>query len=69
MARPAADVASRPQTLLVLGTESHVPNARQLERYRAGLRGDLTELELHSGHSVLWDAFDATADAVARFLA
>jgi lipase len=69
MARPPADIASRPHTLLVLGSESHVPNAGQVERYRAGLGRDLTVLELRSGHSLLWDAFDETADAVARFVA
>jgi lipase len=69
MARPPAEIASRPPTLLVLGSESHVPNEGQRERYRTGLRGDLTEVELPAGHSLLWDAFDATADAVERFVA
>jgi lipase len=68
MARPAAAVAKLP-TLLILGSESHVPNAEHAERYRDTLGDGLTAVELRSGHTVLWDAFDATADAVARFVA
>ena len=67
MARPAAEIAQLP-TLLVLGSESYVPNAGQPERYRDVLGDQLRFVELHSGHSVLWDAFDETADAVASFL-
>jgi lipase len=61
MARPAPDVAPVP-TLLVLGTESYVPN--DPARYGAAA----TVVELHSGHSVLWDAFEETAEAVARHI-
>ena len=67
MARPAVEVAQLP-TLLVLGSESYVPNDGQPERYRDALGDQLRFVELHSGHSVLWDAFDETADAVASFL-
>jgi lipase len=67
MARPAPEVAQLP-TLLVLGGESYVPNDEQVARYRDAL-GDSLRLErLYSGHSVLWDAFDETAAAVASFL-
>jgi lipase len=70
MARPAADIATRPSTLLLLGSShSHVPNQGQIERYRAALRSELTVVEVRSGHSVLWDAFEATADAIERFVA
>jgi lipase len=62
MARPAPPPAPVP-TLLVLGSESFVPN--DPSRYGPGLE----LLELHSGHSLLWDAFEETADAVARFVA
>jgi lipase len=68
MARPAADVAPLP-TLLLLGTESYVPNEAQLGRYRDALGDGLVALEVHSGHNLLWDAFGETADAVARFVA
>jgi hypothetical protein len=40
----------------------------QLEAYRLAL-GDLIEIvAVRGGHVVYWDAFDATADAVERFL-
>jgi lipase len=67
MARPEVEVAELP-TLLVLGSESYVPNREQVPRYRAALGDMLRLVELHSGHSVLWDAFDETASAVASFL-
>jgi lipase len=68
MARPAVDVAAVP-TLLMLGTESYVPNDRQVERYRDALGDRLTALEIRAGHNLLWDAFEETADAVAGFVA
>jgi lipase len=68
MARPAPPVAELP-TLFVLGTESYVPNDEHVRRYRAALGDDLGLLEIRSGHSLLWDAFGETADAVARFVA
>jgi lipase len=61
MARPAPDVAPVP-TLLVLGTESYVPN----DPARFGAAA--TVVQVRSGHSVLWDAFEETAEAVARHL-
>jgi lipase len=61
MARPAPPPAPVP-TLLLLGSESHVPN--DPSRYR-----DAELITVHSGHSVLWDAFDETAGAVARLVA
>jgi hypothetical protein len=61
MARRPPDVAPIP-TLLVLGTESYVPN--DPSRFGAAA----TVVELHSGHSVLWDAFEETAEAVARHI-
>jgi lipase len=67
MARRAVEVADVP-TLLVLGTESYVPNAEQVRRYREALGEGLWLEQLHSGHSVLWDAFDECAAAVASFL-
>jgi lipase len=67
MARPAAPVAPVP-TLLVLGTESYVPNDEQSARYRQALGDDLRLVEVRSGHSLLWDAFEETAGAVASFL-
>jgi lipase len=69
MARPEAEPARVP-TLLVLGSESHVPNAGQADRYRSALGYELfSATTLRSGHSLLWDALGETADAVTRFLA
>jgi lipase len=68
MARPAVEVASVP-TLLVLGTQSYVPNDGQRERYSQALGHELVALEIESGHSVLWDAFGEAATAVAQFVA
>lgn len=66
MARPAPAPAPVP-TLLLTGSESQVPN--DPDRYRRAL-GERAEIgEIRSGHSLLWDDFDATAAAVARFLA
>ncbi len=56
MARPAPPPTARP-TLNVTGDASWVPPDG---------RGE--SVVLHSGHPVLWDAFDATAEAVARHI-
>ena len=56
MARPAPPAAEQP-TLSVVGDRSWVPRAE---------RGEVAELR--SGHRVLWDAFDETAEAVERHL-
>ena len=68
MASDPPDVARLP-TLMVIGEESWIPNDEQLTRYEAALGQDLTVVRVDSGHTVLWDAFDETADAVAGFLA
>jgi lipase len=67
MARPAVAPARVP-TLLVLGTESYVPNDEGAARYEDALGDDLTLVRLRSGHSVIWDAFDETADCVCNHL-
>jgi lipase len=56
-------------TLLVLGERSYVPYDHLLEAHQAAL-GDFLEVRvLPGGHTVLWDALDETAEAVAAFLA
>jgi hypothetical protein len=40
-----------------------------VEIYRAALGDRLEVLVVPAGHSVLWDAFGETADAIERFLA
>jgi lipase len=62
-----ADV--RVPTLLVLGADSYLPYDHLLDAHREAL-GDLLEVvTVPGGHTVLWDALDETADAVASFLA
>jgi lipase len=63
---PFEDV--RIPTLLVLGEDSYLPYDHLLDAHRAAL-GDLLEVVVvPGGHSVLWDAFEETAAAVAGFL-
>ena len=58
----------RVPTLLLLGESSYVPYDHLLEAHQAAL-GDLLEVRvLRGGHTVLWDAFEETAKAVAEFL-
>ena len=70
------EMASRPPrfedvrvpTLLVLGERSYLPYDDLLDAHRAAL-GDLLEVVVvPGGHSVLWDAFEIAAEAIADFL-
>jgi lipase len=55
-------------TLLVLGERSYLPYDHLLTAHRSAL-GDLLEVVVvPGGHTVLWDALDDTAAAIARFL-
>ncbi len=64
---PFSDV--RVPTLLVLGADSYLPYDHLLDAHRDAL-GDLLEVvTVPGGHTVLWDALDETADAIAQFLA
>ena len=67
MAAEPPEVARLP-TLIVVGQDSYIPTDEQVTRYEAALADDLTVVRVDSGHSVLWDAFDETADAVAEFV-
>ena len=49
-------------TLVVVGERSWIPVG-------VPRKGTVTSVSVPGGHSVLWDDFDATADAIARFLA
>jgi lipase len=63
---PFEDV--RVPTLLVLGERSYLPYDHLLDAHRAAL-GDLLEVVVvPGGHSVLWDALDESAEAIADFL-
>ena len=67
-APPPFDAVCVP-TLLVLGSESYLPYDHLLDDHRAAL-GDLLEVVVvPGGHTVLWDALEESAGAVARFLA
>jgi lipase len=59
----------RVQTLLVVGAQSKIVSAGESELYRAALGGLLSVAVVPGGHSVLWDAFDETANAIETFLA
>lgn len=59
----------RVPTLLVLGETSYLPYDHLLDAHREAL-GDLLEVVVvPGGHTVLWDALEETAAAVASFLA
>ena len=67
MARPAPPPVPVP-TLFVLGARSYLVFDEQVDRYRDEL-GDLLEVvTVPGGHTVFWDAFDETGDAVGAFL-
>jgi lipase len=58
----------RVPTLLVLGERSYVRYDHLLEAHQAAL-GELLDVRiLPGGHTVLWDALEETAEAVAGFL-
>jgi len=66
-APPAFDRVRTP-TLVVLGETSYLPYDHLLDAHREAL-GDLLEVVVvPGGHTVLWDALEETAQAVARFL-
>ena len=55
-------------TLIVAGLASKFVSVGEVEHYRASLGDKLEVVVVPAGHSVLWDAFDETADAIERFL-
>jgi lipase len=58
----------RVPTLLVLGERSYLPYDHLLEAHRSAL-GDLLEVVVvPGGHSILWDAFEETAEVIADFV-
>jgi lipase len=61
--------ALRVPTLLVVGAHSKIVSAGEAELYRRALGELLRVVVVPGGHSVLWDAFDETADAIETFLA
>lgn len=67
MAGPPPPVALVP-TLLVLGAQSWLLLDDHLERLRDALGDLLQVVEVPGGHTVLWDAFPASAGAIEQFL-
>ena len=58
----------RVPTLLVLGERSYLPYDHLMDSHRAAI-GDLLEVVVvPGGHTVLWDAFDESAAAIAAFV-
>jgi pimeloyl-ACP methyl ester carboxylesterase len=55
-------------TLIVAGLASKFVSVGEVEHYRAVLGEKLQVVVVPAGHSVLWDAFDETADAIEGFL-
>ncbi|MGI8421408.1 MAG: alpha/beta fold hydrolase [Gaiellaceae bacterium] len=60
MARPAPPLPRAP-TLVVLGADSYLP-------YVGATEPQVEVVTVPGGHTVLWDAFEETAEAVERFL-
>jgi lipase len=58
----------RVPTLLVLGERSYLSYDHLLDAHQVALRDLLEVVVVPGGHSVLWDAFEETAAAVAEFL-
>ena len=59
----------RVPTLLVLGERSYLSYDHLLDEHQAALGNLLEVVVVPGGHSVLWDAFEETAAAIAEFLA
>jgi lipase len=59
----------RVPTLLVLGKRSWLLLDEQAAAYREALGDLLSVVQVPGGHTVLWDDFDATAEAIEDFLA
>jgi lipase len=55
-------------TLLVLGERSYLPYDQLLDAHRAALDDLLEVVVVPGGHSVLWDAFEETTEAIVDFL-
>jgi lipase len=55
-------------TLLVLGTHSYLPYDHLLGAHQAALGELLEVVTVDGGHTVLWDAFDETSNAIDSFL-
>jgi lipase len=59
---------ARVPTLLVLGEDSYLPYDHLLDAHRTALGELLQVVTVPGGHTVLWDALEETAEAIAEFL-
>ena len=66
---PASDGLSNATLVVVVGAESKVVSAADVEPYRAALGRRFTLVVTPGGHTPLWDAYEETAAAVRSFLA
>jgi lipase len=67
-ATPPEFAALAVPTLIIRGSLSNVTPDPLVDLYRDGIGDLLGVLDVEGYHSPLWDAFDATADAIERFL-
>ena len=65
---PPFSIADVP-TLVVLGRTSYLTYDLHLDDHRAELGDLLQVVVVEGGHTILWDAFDQTAEAIAEFVA
>jgi lipase len=68
-ALPAPWYEAGVRTLVVAGVASKFVSVGEAEVYRRALGDAFQLVVVPGGHSVLWDAFEETADAIERFLA
>ena len=69
LAGPAPPPATlRVPTLIVLGERSWLVLDEHVDRYRTALESLAEVVYVPGGHTVFWDAFDATAGAIEDFL-
>ena len=66
--QPTPFAQVRVPTLLVLGEASYLPYDHLLDAHRAALGDQLEVLVVPGGHTVLWDALEETAAAIAAFI-
>ena len=65
---PPPPETMRAQTLLLYSHDFGLVREEQVEAYRAALSDRLEIVTVPGGHLLYWDAYDAMADAVHRFL-
>ena len=67
--QPPPFEAARVPTLLIQGEDSYLSYDHLIDAHRAALGGLLQVATVPGGHTMLWDALEETAAAIASFLA